>query len=220
MTPSEKQDRNIFWVMKQIDSLSKSGGPRFRFEFHSHSNEDPTKEEQIRSFKILKTREVLEIHDFEKEMIPPFHLSGKMPEIVSIDFSILPSFKDYYASFRKTHTDLNGIILNLEKGEVVFDEKTSTIEFAGRSCKLPKYKNEHDLAKIMFFNHKINTHVSWDYIYPIMTGITLDTERKLDKKHPKKIKNTLEHLNRRIRNDLNTEDALFSWKNRGVIRNF
>ena len=79
---------------------------------------------------------------------------------------------------------------------------------------LGKDDNQYYACKFMF-EHEPHQNYSWDEIYEAMEGI--------DNPEPKKwktIHNAVYGINIKVKRTLNTDDELFTYENRGVIRNY
>ncbi|MFA6295245.1 MAG: hypothetical protein WC666_02350 [Candidatus Paceibacterota bacterium] len=104
----------------------------------------------------------------------------------------------------------------LKDETVSFNDEQSIIQIGKKTCALPPFKNEHYFCQAMF-SHLPNEPVDWSLIYKQMNGNHADIA---DEKHKRTIQDTMYALNNRIKKTVNTDDALFTWENRTVKRNF
>jgi hypothetical protein len=112
--------------------------------------------------------------------------------------------------------------IKLDSKKVRFDNISGVIIIGDQNVRLPLYKDEYDLCKDMF-KKKLRLPVSWDIIYDKMTGKNLISGgKKLDaiRKNWQKVNDAMKRVNNRVRKEINTDDNLFSWNNKTVIRNF
>lgn len=109
---------------------------------------------------------------------------------------------------------------NLKNEVVVFDDETHSIKTeSGKESVLPPFKNEHYFCRIMFDQPK-NKPMDWQDIFEKMNGFDHKPQGRNAKNDEKSVKDTMYAVNNRIRKDFQANDALFSWKNRNIERNF
>lgn len=107
--------------------------------------------------------------------------------------------------------------VNLADEKITFNKQKSIIYVGERVCKIIPKKNEYDLCRLMF-EKNTNEHVEWTDVAELMTGKNFNL---LDeKKYKRMVQDTVYSINRNIQRQINTKSSLFSWKNKGVIRNF
>lgn len=83
------------------------------------------------------------------------------------------------------------------------------------ACQLPPFQNEHDFCRVMF-KYKVGESVDWSVIFEQMSG---NAEVIGDDGNKRTVQDTMYAINNRVKKDLNTEDNLFTWKNKSVKRN-
>jgi hypothetical protein len=104
-------------------------------------------------------------------------------------------------------------------GELVFDSSHSEIKTQGIISKIPLYQNEFYLAKIMF-EHKLEEPLEWTIVWEEITSKKFEDSEFDKEKDRRSVRDAMYALNSRIRQDIKTEDDLFSWKNNCLIRHF
>lgn len=112
--------------------------------------------------------------------------------------------------------------IRLNTKTIKFDEKISSIMVGTQEIILPSYKNEYYLCKVMFEN-KPKEPISWDIIYDRMTEVSrINGGKKPDdiRANWQKVNDTMKHVNNRIKNNIGTDDNLFSWNEKNVIRKY
>lgn len=108
---------------------------------------------------------------------------------------------------------------SLKGKEVEFDENLPAILIDDKAYPLPPSKNEDYFARVMF-RHRIGEFVDWSLIYATMAGVDGQRVDVENEKNKKMVRDTMNRLNKRIKELADTEDDLFSWKNKSVCRNF
>jgi len=106
--------------------------------------------------------------------------------------------------------------VHLVSSGINFNKKEGTIEFNGTKCELPPFKNEFDFCDYMF-TKETNVAIPWDELSTHISGKGFD---QLNKKDAKSIQDTMYRINNRIKKTFFTQDDLFSWESKTVIRNF
>ncbi|OGZ64807.1 MAG: hypothetical protein A3A98_02220 [Candidatus Staskawiczbacteria bacterium RIFCSPLOWO2_01_FULL_40_39] len=108
--------------------------------------------------------------------------------------------------------------MSLIEKEINFDDNRTTIKISGKDVFLPPFKNEHFLCRVMF-QHLKGEPIDWSIVYEEMTD---DKEPDSDKKTKNKrmVYDTMEALNTRIKEILNTDDDFFTFKERTITRNY
>jgi hypothetical protein len=109
--------------------------------------------------------------------------------------------------------------MSLKGKEVEFDEALPAIVIDDEQYPLPPSKNEDYFARIMF-RHRIGEFVDWSLIYATMEGVDSQRVDVENEKNKKMVRDTLNRLNKRIKELAHTEEDLFSWKNKSICRNF
>lgn len=125
-----------------------------------------------------------------------------------------PVFEAYlrYMNGDKIETE----IINLKDKKAEFDEVTSAIIINNKRCSLPTAKNEEYLARAMF-SREVGESVDWSIIYKEMTG----SDNVIGNiKNKKTLTDTIDRLNKRIKNTLGIEDKLISCENKTMRRNY
>jgi len=105
--------------------------------------------------------------------------------------------------------------ISLNNGKIEFDDNSATIKIGETSIVLPPFKNEHSLCRAMF-EHLKGEPVDWSIVYERME----DIEPRNKIKDRKKIYDTVEALNSRVKKLLDTEDNFIILKENTLIRNY
>ena len=105
---------------------------------------------------------------------------------------------------------------------IIFDDDKATITIGKKTIFLPPYKNEHYFCQVVF-KHDSKEPISWDIIYDKMTGNSIisggENPRPI-RKNWQTVNDTMKRVNNRIKKAVNTNDSLFSWSNKTIIRNY
>ena len=98
------------------------------------------------------------------------------------------------------------------KGKVIsYDESVCALIVDSQVYKLPPHKNESELARIIFQRR---------IVYSEMTGLDSQEMDIESTQNMKMIRDTMNRLNSRIQNSLDTSDCLISWENKTISRNY
>lgn len=115
-----------------------------------------------------------------------------------------------------------GKIIKLKSQRIEFDDDKATIKIGKQNVALPPYKNEHYFCQAVF-EYKSKEPISWDIIFDKMTGhSTISGGKKPEpvRENWQKVNDTMKRINNRIKEVINTDDDLFSWSEKMVIRNY
>ena len=110
----------------------------------------------------------------------------------------------------------DGNAIKLADHKISFNDDQATISVGKHQCVLPPYKNEHFFCRAMFA-HRANEPIDWSLVYKLMTG---GQEEVADAKYRRTVQDTMYALNNRVKEVINTDDALFTWENRTIKRNY
>ena len=106
--------------------------------------------------------------------------------------------------------------INLSSQKIEFSNDKGVIKIGIENIQLPPYKNEHYFCRTMFKQPK-NKFMSWDEIYQEITGEDPFNE-PLNKNGWRVVYDAMESLNKRIKKNINTDEKLFIWKEKMVMR--
>lgn len=124
---------------------------------------------------------------------------------------------------RSTASDdsLENIKTSLALQRIIFNDNRAMITAGDMKCQLPPYKNEHFLCRAMF-QFPPKEFIDWSIIYEKMENIKLTDEAKSDSKNKDKraIQDAVYAINDRIKDVFNTNDKLFTWKEKSIARNY
>jgi len=112
--------------------------------------------------------------------------------------------------------------ISLKSMQIDYDDERPVIKVGERNVALPPYKNEHYFCQAVF-EYKSKEPISWDRIFDRMTGystVSGGKEPEPIRGNWQKVYDTMKRLNNRIKEVINTDDNLFSWREKMVIRNY
>jgi len=112
--------------------------------------------------------------------------------------------------------------IKLSAQTIEFNDDEAIIKIGKQNVALPPYKNEHYFCQAMF-EHKTKEPISWDIIYDRMIGhstISGGTKPEPIRENWQKVNDTMKRVNNRVKQLMNTDDDLFSWSEKTVIRNY
>ena len=128
------------------------------------------------------------------------------------------------------------ILTNVEKGlqsvnrdtpmllnnyPIEFIDEKAILRWNNKDCEMPPYKNEHYFCRVMYNSqHPIKVAVDWSIIFEEMEEFPDKSKGRDDSKDMRSIQDTMYALNKRVKDVFNTQDSLFSWKNKSVVRNY
>jgi len=137
------------------------------------------------------------------EKIKPEQITTKV-EIIGIPPL---KFKDSKGNAPALKTSLKSVKIN-------YNDEEPAINVGNKKVALPPYKNEHCLCREMF-ERKISESVDWSIIYEEMTG-----KESTDKENWRTVYDAMNALNKRIQEICNTSNALFTWQEKTIKRNY
>lgn len=97
-----------------------------------------------------------------------------------------------------------------------FIDEDGVLVVGKHRIKLPPFKNEHCLCRVMF-SRKLGEPVSWDLINEEMSGKELEIDSK---NRRRTVQDAMYAINDRIKKYANTDDDFLSWKGKCIRRNF
>lgn len=138
------------------------------------------------------------VYENDNQVLPIFRVE------VSGDFSIR------FPEMKESSTDPIPLVL----GEVTFDDVTAKIHFGNHACGLRRGSKQHLLCRVMF-GRESKIPVSWDEINEEICG---NSERGTEK-DKRSIQDAVIAISEKMALK-NVEDALLTWNNGEVIRNY
>lgn len=108
---------------------------------------------------------------------------------------------------------------NLVNSQIFFDDNKATISIDNSPVPLPPFKNEHYFCQVLF-QHPKQEFVDWSIIFEGMDKTLNGLNKKDIVKDKRMVQDTMYAVNKRIREVINTEDDLFSWKEKSIKRNY
>ena len=136
-------------------------------------------------------------------------------EIIGGQLDINPKFSD-------TEKKIITPKIDLQSSEIKYDDDKSLIIIGNKNVSLPPYKHEHYFCQVMF-EYKAKEPISWDIIYDRMNGHTTVSGGKKPepvRENWQKVNDTMKRVNNRIKEVCGTDDMLFSWTEKTVVRNY
>lgn len=110
---------------------------------------------------------------------------------------------------------------DLKSAEIKYDDDNATLEIGNKKCQIPPYKNEHYFCRAMY-EHGTNEPIDWSGIYEKMTGYyeAYYGKPSATRANWRVVYDTMDALNKRIKEVVNTDDELFIWQEKTVKRNY
>lgn len=225
--PEEKFDNDVWHVLKKIKERSlytEAGKPISYFVISEPSdffNPQISPDNEIAVLRKLNEQGVIKLTN-------PDSVDLARPDVY-IEI-IQPAFEQLY-EFHKIFTDRQskkeGQIDNkkgveLKTLKIEFDDDEATLKVGKQNVALPPYKNEHFFCQVVF-EYKPKEPISWDIIYDKMTGhsaISGGEKPEPDRKNWQKVNDTMKRLNNRIKEVAKTNEDLFIWREKMVIRSY
>lgn len=176
---------------------------------------------KFKSPETLKTDELL----FELQKMGVIKILDRGLKSKKMTYSLLPTpkFRTFYNKFGGlVKKKRNSPKVDLSTAKIQFVEDDCKILFNNVKCVLPLAGKEFWFCVGVFPVTKENKEViDWEDIWRIMTGDKFeDLSEKEKKVAAKMVRDTMNRLNKRIQNTLNTKYPLFTWENSTVIRKF
>jgi len=147
--------------------------------------------------------------------------AGDLIDIDNFIVELVPQdFIDYYSRRYLGQPMPNAVsgtsMISLADASVGFDNALASIFINKIKCSLPAFLNEHLFCRVMFA-HRVGESVDWSVVHNEMTGKTDGVGGESDMRA---LRDTMYHVNTRIKEMAHTGDDLFSWKNKAIKRNF
>jgi len=228
MRPEEKFDEDVWFVLKKIKerSLYTETGKLIPYFVISKSSEffnyPISTEDHVAVLKKLREQGVIKLIRLlnDKNELPP----DIYIEIIQPAFDQLYEFHYIITDTLQKHRNKKeeSALSKLNSVKIKFNDDEAILEIGDKKCALPAYKNEHYFCQVMF-EHKPKEPISWDIIYDRMTGnnITgLGEKPKPIRKNWQQVNDTMKRVNNRIKQMIGTNDKLFSWSERTIIRRY
>lgn len=111
----------------------------------------------------------------------------------------------------------NDKFFNISELVSKFDKKFSKIIFGNREIHLPSNKNEFNLCRVMF-EQEVNDPLDWSVVWNRTEYLDEDFLTEIINK--KRLRDTSNLINNRIKKELGVKKNLFSWKGNAISRNF
>lgn len=160
------------------------------------------------SLLLSKTKEENEVQKINSQK----HTTSKSNNILKVEITGMPELKikpiseDPIKQISK---------IKLATSKVSFDDNEPKIIAGKAECILPPFKNEHYFCRSMF-KHLPKEFIDWSIIYTEMCG----NEPNDHSKNKRAVQDTMYAVNNRIKEILPTDDDLFTWKEKSVVRNY
>ena len=166
----------------------------------------------------IRFREEVEMLE-ESDSVPPHPLIEELPDFpCDYGFDLLEKIqKETRANLGMLRGARSKTTIKLKDLTIDFVDSESVIILGGERCTLPPDGNELFLSRVMFAQ-PINTPIDWSIVYKEITGNDSSSQGK--EKEKRVVWDTGRLVNRRISNFTGTEDKLFSWHDKSIIRNF
>ncbi|MCL5410588.1 MAG: hypothetical protein M1324_01895 [Patescibacteria group bacterium] len=104
--------------------------------------------------------------------------------------------------------------ISLYNFQIEYNNDSAEVIIGKTKCAMPLHKNNHCLCRMMF-NQPIGKAICWDEIYTEMFGNSEPAKNQW-----RRVYDSMNDINNQIKKKLNTNDELFSWRSKSVIRNF
>jgi len=108
-----------------------------------------------------------------------------------------------------------GAKISLSSHKIIFDDNGAMIVTGELKCPLPPHKNEHFFCRAMF-QFLPKEFIDWSTIYEKMENIEPIDEDK----NKRSVLDTMYAVNNRVKEIFNTDDKLFTWKEKSITRNY
>lgn len=232
ITPEEKFNQKMWWLLQQIKEADFLRSPEEPFEFLLREQKDtPSRDDQrklVYKLEGLKAIKVNKRFTCAEAGLTKVILKESAPESEANGFhlKILPKFNEVYKEFKKKVEKLqpresSATKTSLKSQEIKFDDDKSLIQVGKQNIPIPPYKNEHYFCRAIF-EHAINEPVDWSIIYEKMTGFHEAYYGKPQKTEEnwRIVYDTMRAINQRVKDVLNTNDDLFTWQEKTIKRNY
>lgn len=109
--------------------------------------------------------------------------------------------------------------VNLKSVSITYDDDKPSIQINKQPVPLPPYKNEHYLCRAIF-QYPAKEFIDWSIIFEAMDKVLNSTSKKDSQKDKRMVQDAMYAVNNRIKEVINTDDDLFTWKEKSIRRNY
>jgi len=219
-----------------IDELSKNNSKEILFQLNNFSDK---KVEVLKTLLALEKENLLRItelrsnpvYDYNKgcfvgawkekdepvAKIYTLKTKENKQEPMLLKIVEMPELKIQGVGNQREIDDISKI--NLSDNNISFDDDKAKIIIGKKECQLPAYKNEHYFCRAIF-QHPVDEFVDWSIIFENMDKTLNSGNKKDSTKDKRSIQDTMYAINKRIKGVVNTDDDLFTWKDKSVKRNY
>lgn len=113
---------------------------------------------------------------------------------------------------KNKHLFEQGEKVKLSFKKIEFNDEKSTIKVDNKECPITPHTRKHMVCRVMF-KHGVGEPVSWDEVYDEMMGEQAGKSERI-------VQDAMYGVNNDLKRCVNTDDDLFSWKNKNIIRNY
>lgn len=210
--------------------LSADGSDKKTKEVHSYFHHD------VRKMYLLWKEEAIQLFKLHNEFKDQYEVFCEADSIPGIFIEEKPDFpnpegyewlkviniqvREKLKVLREARKSILGGIsgpIRLQGLKCSFDEKRATLIVGKSEIKLPPEKNEYYLVRESFRGFKRGEPMSWDIVAEEITGQEFEVLEQVSSQ--RKVQDAYYAVNNRVKKGLNTEDNLFSWKSKCIIRN-
>lgn len=234
MTPEEKFNKIAFQILKKIKEyqlfyVGTNWEILYSFDVKSPKqcyldNETPRDVAIEEEMVIYKLQELNIITEFRFDKFWDSYFLKVDQAKFDYIYDLLKSNKGYIdhengkLTVKEVHTNKNNIKeVKLISGKVHFIDEKATIEIQEVKIKLPPNKNEYCLCKVMF-NKEVDVPIDWSNVFEEMTG--KDFTEGNTETNKRCVYDTYLAINSRLKEELNTDQELFTWKGKTITRNY
>ena len=232
MTPEEKFNQKMWWLLQQIKEADLLRSPEEPFESLLREQKDAPPRDNQR--KLVYKLESLKAIKINKQFT---HAEAGLTKVIlkenaseseanGFHLKILSKFDEVYEEFKKKAEKLqpkenSAPKTNLKSQEIKFDDDKSLIQIGKQNIPIPPYKNEHYFCRAIF-EHAINEPIDWSIVYEKMTGFHEAYYGKPQKTEEnwRIVYDTMRAINQRVKDTINTNDDLFTWQEKTIKRNY
>ena len=109
--------------------------------------------------------------------------------------------------------------IGLKSVQISYDDNKPVIKIGEQNVALPPFKNEHYFCRAIF-QHPTKEFIDWSIIFENMDKVLNSTNKKDSTRDKRMVQDTMYAINKRIKKIVNTDDDLFSWKEKSIRRNY
>ena len=169
---------------------------------------EPNQQKKINDIQLYLSKLKEEIKDSKKQ-----EKNANTPT-TKVEITAIPQLE-----FKESKTKPSLKKISLKSVSITYDDDKANIQIGRQPVKLPPYKNEHYFCRVLFQRPK-EEFIDWSIIFEDMDKVLNSVDKKDSERDKRMVQDTMYAVNNRIKEVANTDEDLFTWKEKSIRRNY